>query len=206
VEYNCQVETNENIVVFRDSESGLSANTIALSTIIANLRTGEVLDVDIEINSRDFDFYLNTAPVSPGAHNLRLVLNHELGHMLGLSHSRDARALMRAEYQGSNPTPQSDDVRGMCSIFPGASTDPACPAATPDRVSDCVGSESSCSVAIEAESGCSLGGMVLSGASSGVSTRAVEPRRVAWAAGLGFIIVGGWMRRRVSSARRSHGS
>jgi hypothetical protein len=146
VEYDCSEPVNDNIVMFRDGDSDLSANTIALSTIIANLSTGEILDVDIEINSRDFEFSIDPAAVSAGAHDLRMVVNHELGHLLGLSHSRDGAALMRAEYEGSNPLPARDDARGICNVFPVSGADPECSAPAIENGGDCVGSASICQI------------------------------------------------------------
>jgi matrixin len=153
VEYNCSEPVNDNIVMFRDGDSDLSANTIALSTIIANLSTGEILDVDIEINSRDFDFSIDPARVSAGAHDLRLVVNHELGHLLGLSHSRDGGALMRAEYEGSNPLPTRDDARGICNVFPVSGADPECSAPPIEGGGDCLGSASICQISGPTRSG-----------------------------------------------------
>lgn len=143
VEYNCG-EQNDNVVMFRDGASSLTANTIALSTIIANLRTGEILDVDIEINSQDFDFYVSPAEPRPGAQDLRLVLNHELGHMLGLSHSLASEALMRAEYGGSNPLPSQDDMNGMCDVFVRSEEDPSCALEVIEGEGACVGSDGVC--------------------------------------------------------------
>lgn len=157
VEYNCG-EQNDNIVMFRDGPSALSANTIALSTIIANLRTGEILDVDIEINSQDFDFYVSPAAPRPGAQDLRLVLNHELGHMLGLSHSTDPEALMRAEYEGDDAIPARDDMNGMCSVFEPSEEDPTCSLEAIEGEGACVGTDGVCpGVAPGAKrSGCSF--------------------------------------------------
>lgn len=156
VEYNCGAkEDNANIVMFRDGDSDLSRFTIALSTIIANLNTGEILDVDVEINSQDFDFYVDEADARDEAHDLRLVLNHELGHFLGLSHSRETGALMRAEYEGANLLPAADDIAGMCSIFPVSTSDPACSAAS--VLDQCIGADSRCPVTAQPESGgCAL--------------------------------------------------
>ncbi len=158
VEYNCGgADGNANIVMFRDAQSQLSNNTIALSTIIANLVTGEILDVDIEINSQDFDFYVDSARASDDAQDLRLVLNHELGHMLGLSHSRVDGALMRAEYDGVSFLPAADDVGGICAVLPGAGGDPACAVSAITEPGECVGEDSSCPVAIDGGgSGCVL--------------------------------------------------
>lgn len=158
VEYNCG-EQNDNIVMFRDDSSTLAANTIALSTIIANLRTGEILDVDIEINSRDFDFYIS--PVDEpqtGEQDLRLVLNHELGHLLGLSHSMSPAALMRAEYGDSSPLPAQDDVNGMCNVFVTSEEDPRCPVEPIEGEGVCVGIDGVCpgAVASTKRSGCSF--------------------------------------------------
>ena len=156
VEYNCG-EPNDNIVMFRDDVSSLSANTIALSTIIANLRTGEILDVDIEINSQDFDFYISPEAPKPGAQDLRLVLNHELGHMLGLSHSTDSQALMRAEYEGSDPLPAGDDVSGMCSVFATSDEDPSCRVEVILGSGACVGIDGVCPGVVPSDrSGCSF--------------------------------------------------
>jgi len=187
VEYNCGAkEDNANIVMFRDGDSDLSRFTIALSTIIANLNTGEILDVDVEINSQDFDFYLDAADARDEAHDLRLVINHELGHFLGLSHSREAGALMRSEYEGANLLPAADDIAGMCSIFPVSTSDPACSA---DTVLDqCIGADSRCPVmAQQKSSGCALelaqgqntapsGAWLLGGAFAAVAIRRARRR------------------------------
>jgi hypothetical protein len=168
VEYNCGArEDNANIVMFRDGQSDLSGFTIALSTIIANLNTGEILDVDVEINSRTFDFYVDEADARDEAHDLRLVINHELGHFLGLSHSREPGALMRAEYEGSNLLPAADDIAGMCSIFPASGSDPEC---SGDGVLDaCLGSDSRCPVPVQSSTGgCSVTSVQSSAAASGV--------------------------------------
>lgn len=163
VEYNCGLP-NENIVMFRDDPSLLAANTIALSTIIANLRTGEILDVDIEINSQDFDFYVSPTDARPGAQDLRLVLNHELGHMLGLSHSLDSQALMRAEYGGSNPWPAPDDVSGMCSVFATSAEDPSCEVGAIEGAGECVGTDAVCPAEVASKrEGCSFRGGQMTG-------------------------------------------
>ena len=156
VEYNCGARgDNANIAMFRDGDSDLSAFTIALSTIIANLKTGEILDVDIEINSRDFDFYADDADARDESHDLRLVINHELGHFLGLSHSVVPGALMRSEYEGSSLLPAADDIAGMCDIFPTGTGDPSCSAST--VLDDCLGADSRCPVPVQPKSrGCSI--------------------------------------------------
>jgi len=167
VEFNCGAgPDNDHIVMFRDGRSELPPTTIALSTIIANTNTGEILDVDIEINSHDFDFYLNDADVAPadrasnrsdGAHDLRLVLNHELGHFLGLSHTLEPGALMRAAYDGFDRNPAGDDVAGICRALKQSSADPEC--APEPSPGECVGTDTSCPPSVERleQGGCSLG-------------------------------------------------
>jgi hypothetical protein len=184
VEYNCGAqEDNANIVMFRDSNSELSAFTIALSTIIANLNTGEILDVDVELNSQRFEFYVDEADARADAHDLRLVVNHELGHFLGLSHSRVSGALMRSEYEGSSLLPAADDIAGMCSIFPASASDPACSAES--VLDQCLGADSRCPVPVQAKSrGCALGSVNQSAvaqsavAQSAVAQSAVDQRRM----------------------------
>ena len=157
VEFNCGAkQDNDNIVMFRDGNSALSETTIALSTIIANTATGEILDVDIEINSQDFDFYLTDADATPQAHDLRLVLNHELGHFLGLSHTLQKGALMRAAYDGFDRFPAPDDVAGMCRALTPSNTDPSC-SVEPSR-GQCVGIDASCPTEEQSvdEGGCAV--------------------------------------------------
>jgi len=150
VEYDCNVpEANSNIVMFRDdfatSTAGLRYGVIALTTLTANLVTGELFDADIEINSRDEDFEIlgaggigNNQP-----RDLRGVINHELGHFLGLSHSEQRGALMRAAYEGTSD-PAADDSAAMCEALGAAASNPSCEVAALGSDAACVGQDTTC--------------------------------------------------------------
>ncbi len=150
VEYDCNVrEANSNVIMFRDqfqnSAYGLRFGVIALTTLTANLVSGELFDADIEINSRDEEFSLvgsgNLDPNEP--RDLRGVINHELGHLLGLSHSTERGALMRAQYEGSF-APGEDDIRAMCQALGATGSDPECAAQPLPVGAGCVGSDTMC--------------------------------------------------------------
>jgi len=150
VEYNCLAgDANSNLVSFRDAFSdealGLRFGVIALTTITANLRTGEIFDADIELNSRDEDFTL-TDSTTPGARNLHGVIHHELGHLLGLSHSLERGALMHALYEGTTD-PAQDDTAGICQALETSSQDPACVIEPLPADSACLGHDVSCTSA-----------------------------------------------------------
>lgn len=49
--------------------------------------------------------------------DLRVVLVHELGHVLGLAHSQDARATMAATYDPGQADLADDDVAGICALY-----------------------------------------------------------------------------------------
>jgi hypothetical protein len=149
VEYNCLAgDANSNLVTFRDDfiddpeGRGLRFGVIAVTAIIANLKTGEILDADIELNSRDENFTL-TDSTTPGVRNLHGVINHELGHLLGLSHTRERGALMRALYEGTLE-PAQDDTAGICQALGKSSQDPACVTETLPSDSVCLGHDVSC--------------------------------------------------------------
>lgn len=56
----------------------------------------------------------DAAPGAPPAQSLRLVLAHELGHVLGLDHSPDETSLMSADAQRDTPAPA--DLAGLHSL------------------------------------------------------------------------------------------
>jgi hypothetical protein len=79
--------------------------------------TGDIRHVVIEIDghrkwSRDID-------VSPDALDLESVLLHELGHALGLDHSRNSEAIMRAGIKPGQTrrSLHEDDLSGVCNVI-----------------------------------------------------------------------------------------
>jgi MYXO-CTERM domain-containing protein len=118
-EYN-QDGGNANAWMFRDEDWPYegAGSTLALTTVTFNVRTGEIFDADVEINS--YTNALAYGEVTAGA-DLASIVTHEAGHFLGLSHSTNPEATMFATYQkhgSSLTTLHPDDVAGVCATYP----------------------------------------------------------------------------------------
>ena len=84
-EYN-QGDGNANIILFRDTSwpyDGAS-HVLALTTVSFGVKSGQIVDVDIEVNST---VHLGVNEDPEGNYDLQSILTHEVGHFLGLAHS-----------------------------------------------------------------------------------------------------------------------
>jgi len=118
VEYN-ECGPNQHVIVFRDKwQVHDTANALALTTVTYDLDTGELYDADMEINA---SVPLSTAtPLPANGYDFATVVTHETGHFLGLAHATLQSATMYA-YLGVGETRRtlsSDDVDGICTIYP----------------------------------------------------------------------------------------
>ena len=117
VEYN-QRDGNANIFMFRDEEWPYAGgeDALGLSTIRFDPNTGFIYDVDVEINGTDTPISVGD-PVGRGEADLASILTHEVGHFLGLSHSRERNATMLPGYSPGDDSLRSlelDDEVGIC--------------------------------------------------------------------------------------------
>lgn len=118
VEYNKDAG-NANIVLFNEEwPHSEASHTYALTTTTFDPETGDLLNADIELNSRDHAFTVNDEAVQA---DLLSVLTHEIGHFMGIAHSNDPDATMFAFYeQGSTElrTLHPDDAAALCALYP----------------------------------------------------------------------------------------
>lgn len=124
-----------NVVLFHDDAwpAELVQGAVA-QTVVHTDATGRYRDADIHINGKEYRFSLDSAR-APGTLDLRSILVHELGHALGLGHTNDARATMFATGSGQRwRSLESDDIEGVCALYPGASDASATPPADCDVV------------------------------------------------------------------------
>jgi len=113
---------NANIVLFREDSWPYigAANAIALTTTRFDKKTGDLWDADIELNGVGATLSIGD-PIR--GDDLLSVLTHEAGHFLGLSHSLDPTATMRAIYDPARDgddfrTLAPDDISGICAVYP----------------------------------------------------------------------------------------
>ncbi|MCS6901952.1 MAG: matrixin family metalloprotease [Myxococcales bacterium] len=111
---------NANVILFRDNGwpyQGAS-NTLGYTTVTFESSTGRILGADIEVNSGQ---NIITTEDRGVRYDLESILVHELGHALGLSHSNNPEATMRASYaEGSTDmrTLAPDDLEAVCTVYP----------------------------------------------------------------------------------------
>jgi MYXO-CTERM domain-containing protein len=127
VEYN-QYRTegpNANVWMFRDDgwpyDDG--GRTLALTAVWFNVKTGEIYDADVEINSHEASL------VDGFGASLAEIATHEAGHIYGLAHSDDSGAIMYESYSnlmGIADTLTDDDEAGICEIYPPDRDAPPC--------------------------------------------------------------------------------
>jgi hypothetical protein len=116
-EYNA-TGPNANILVWVDEGWDHGVATVALTTVTFAPSTGEILGADIELNSQGFQFTVGNVGFGM---DLGSTVTHELGHVLGLSHSSERDATMSPVQMPGEvglQTLETDDVEGLCAIYP----------------------------------------------------------------------------------------
>jgi hypothetical protein len=113
---------NQNLVAFHDSGWPYNAcsETLALTTVTYHLDTGELWDVDIEVNTDCGHKITTSQPVPADGWDLQSIFQHETGHFLGLAHSPDSKATMYWTYSQGSDTKRNldaDDMAGICAIY-----------------------------------------------------------------------------------------
>jgi MYXO-CTERM domain-containing protein len=121
---------NQNVIIFRDDgwphhspsdPPGSLSPTIALTTVTYDPETGEIYDVDMELNSGEHNIKIADQIDDPDTYDLQAVLTHETGHVFGLAHSPLKSAVMFSSDEGHDIRKRNisaEDVRGICAIYP----------------------------------------------------------------------------------------
>lgn len=92
-------------------------DVIAFTTVMFDLNSGEIYDTDMELNDWAFDF---TIKRSMSKYDVQNTVTHELGHVLGMDHSKDPTATMYYSANKGDTNKRSlaeDDINGLCYLY-----------------------------------------------------------------------------------------
>ncbi len=122
-----------NLVVWHNTwpPNGVSSADVtkempAVTTVVYSTVTGVIVDADIDLNGHDF-FWTSFDDANKSATDIQNILTHEIGHLLGLTHSANQSATMwEGTHQGEldKRTLHADDQLGVCTIYPFGATTP----------------------------------------------------------------------------------
>jgi hypothetical protein len=115
---------NENLVIWINDKktwinSGKDVNILGLTTLTYVRETGEIADADIELNDWKFKF-TTTDKEDDTVIDIRNTMTHEIGHLLGLDHSKNPEATMYYNAPSGELKKRSlhdDDIAGICTIY-----------------------------------------------------------------------------------------
>ena len=98
-----------------------SSLLLALTSIHVNTKTGRILDVDIEVNvdQKPFDVSWECSD-DKTAYDLWATLTHEIGHLVGLDHSKELDSTMHGSSGKGECTKRTltpDDLDGFCATY-----------------------------------------------------------------------------------------
>ncbi len=114
------------VQVAQKSDWPWSQFDLAHTLVVSNQATGEIVDADILFNQivRDdgstFQYCTTDCANKPAAYPLCLPLTHEMGHVLGLDHSKVVKSTMAASAvttDGYKCQLAQDDVDGVCTLY-----------------------------------------------------------------------------------------
>lgn len=101
-------------------------NKLAITSPIYNGNTGELTDVDIIFNARDFYWTAGDRTVT----DIENVLVHEIGHLLGFAHTDDPEASLYDGYVEGEIDKRdisATDIHGLCEVYPSGHPTPDVP-------------------------------------------------------------------------------
>jgi MYXO-CTERM domain-containing protein len=128
----CDAATHD-VIVFDDAmwPHDDPANTLALTTVTFGVEDGAIFEAYTEVNSTPSHPLTTQEPPPAGSatYDLQAILTHEAGHFLGLAHAADTTSIMYAYYKPGRIELTSDDVAGLCAIYPQPSKSSGCAAA-----------------------------------------------------------------------------
>lgn len=137
---------NVNAVILQDDDWKFKEdNNVAKTSVHFDSSTGEIVDADLEINTAVNLFSTDSKQLAGDRYlDLQSVITHEVGHMLGLSHSDRVDSVMFALYKGplKGRKLTRDDQEALCKIYP-PDRPTVCDPTPKGGLSDCRGAESS---------------------------------------------------------------
>ncbi len=116
------------VVANGDCDMDYDASALAVTTVSANTRTGQIYDADVEVNLIDYHWAdLVQDPDLTSDMDLQNALTHELGHLIGLDHTcfnpLTSKSGVRPDDENGEPIPDcvspSPDVQAT-TMFPSA--------------------------------------------------------------------------------------